>query len=151
MAQNNSSPVTLLPASVAAAVPRAVYTWFATCEYLPTGVAVSFEDLPPNDPGICLSTVQSPAYAARYILGGYRAEYRFRVIYRILPSDSGDMLDAVELLGNLAAWCEDTIPPEITGAVNVKINRTSDATILVAYDDGSSDYAVSLSMTWEVF
>lgn len=148
----NEKPRALLPATVSLGVQRAVRTWINTSNALPAGAgAVSFEDLPDNESGICIATVQAPAYAAKYILGGYRAEYRFRVIYRVLPSDDDDMLDAVEALTAIGAWCESAAPPEITGAENEHITRNTDAAILAAYEDGSSDYGIDLTLEWEVF
>lgn len=148
----NDKPRALLPATVSLGVQRAVRTWINTSDALPAGAgAVSFEDLPENESGICIATVQAPAYAAKYILGGYRAEYRFRVIYRVLPSDDDDMLAAVEALTGIGAWCESAAPPEITGAENEHITRNTDAAILAAYEDGSSDYGIDLTLEWEVF
>ncbi len=141
----------LLAANSAMSAVRAVRTWLNTCTDLPAGLTVSFEDLPENDVGICLSTAQAPVYAARYIAGGYRAQYDFRIIYRVLPSDDGDMLDAVEALTDVCAWCETTTPPDLDNAVNEKITRTSDVAVLAVYEDGTSDYGASLSLTWEVF
>lgn len=141
----------LLSAASAASVVRAVKAWLNTCDELPRGLSVSFEDLKENDVGLCFSTEQAAVYAARYIAGGYRAEYRFRVIYRVLPSDDGDQMDAVELLTAICAWCETAAPPDIGGAVNEKITRTSDAAVLSVYEDGCTDYGASLMLTWEVF
>lgn len=141
----------LLSAASAASVARAVKTWLNTCTELPDGMIVNFEDLQPDAAGICFSTDQAAAYAARYIGGGYRAEYRFQIICRVQPSDDMDMLDAVELLTSICGWCETAAPPDISGAVNEKITRTSDAAILAAYEDGSSDYGASLTLSWEVF
>lgn len=152
MANSNEAPRTLIPAAAAAGVQRAVRDWLNGSDALPANVGtVSFEDLPDNASGICIATVQAPAYAARYILGGYRAEYRFRIIYRVLPSDDGDMLDAVETLTDIGAWCETAAPPALAGAVNPHITRNTDAAILAAYEDGSSDYAADLTYSWEVF
>ena len=131
---------------------RAVKAWLNSCPQLPATVTgVSFENLPENDTGICFATMQAPAYVARYILGGYRAEDRFRVIHRVLPSDDGDMLDAVEALTDVAAWCDTAEPPTIEGAENVRVSVTSDAAIIAAYQDGSNDYSIDLTLTWEVF
>ena len=118
----------------------------------PTAVsAVVFEALPANGAGLCFSTVQAPFYAARYIGGGYRAEYKFRLIYRVLPSDDSDILDAVEALATVAEWCETAAPPDLTDAVSERVSRASDAAILAAYEDGSNDYYNDLILTWEVF
>lgn len=126
--------------------------WLNTCTQLPADAgAVSFEDLEENEASICFTTLQAPAYVARYILGGYKAEYRFRIIYRVLPSDDGDMLDAVEALTAIAAWCESTEPPELDGASSVRIVQTTDVTIFAAYEDGSNDYYVDLNLEWEAF
>lgn len=152
MADKKEKPRTLLPAAAAAGVQRAVRTWLNTCPELPADIrGVSFEDLQENESGICFATIQSPVYAERYILGGYKAEYRFRIIYRVLPTDDGDMLDAVETLAAVGAWCESADPPELTGAVNEHVSRTSDAAILAAYDDGCSDYSMDMTFSWEVF
>lgn len=141
----------LLSAASADSVVRAVKTWLNTCTEVPAGMTVSFEDLAENEPGLCFSTEQAAVYAARYITGGYRAEYRFRVIYRVLPSDDGDQMDAVELLTAICAWCETAAPPDISSAVNEKITRQSDAAVLAVYEDGCTDYGASLTLTWEVF
>ena len=109
---------------------------------------VSFEDLPENDTGICFSTVQAPLYAARYITGGYKGQYQFQIIYRVLPSDDGDMIDAVDFLMRFAEWCGSN-PPTITNAVNIRVEKTSNAAILTAYEDGANDYGISLTLTWE--
>lgn len=126
-------------------------TWLNTCTQLPAdAVGVSFEDLKENEAGICFTTLQAPAYVARYILGGYKAEYRFRIIYRVLPSDDSDILDAVEALTAIAGWCETAAPPALEGAVSVRVVRTTDVTIFAAYEDGSNDYYIDLTLTWEV-
>ena len=140
----------LLGAESAEAVHRSLRDWLNTCPELPAGAEVTFEDLPENTWGICFSTDQAPIYLARYILGGYKAQYQFRLIYRVLPSGDGDILDAVETLTKISAWCASAEPPEIENACSVKLERTSDAAILAAYEDGSNDYGTSLTMTWEV-
>ena len=140
-----------IAAAAARSVHAAVKTWLNSCTELPQGIGVSFEDLPANAVGICFSTDQSPVYAARYIGGGYKAQYQFQVIYRVLPSDDGDMLDAVALLTDISAWCETAAPPAIEGAVNIKIERTSDVAVLGVYKDDSTDYGCGITITWEVF
>ena len=151
MAKTEQKPRALLPVSEANFVQRAVRDWLNTCTELPEGRSVSFEDLDENAAGFAMATVQSPAYAARYILGGYRAEYKFRIISRALPSDDSDMLDAVEELTLIAGWAETAEPPAIQGAESTHVRRDTDAAAIAAYEDGTIDYAVDLTFTWEVF
>ena len=139
----------LIQTSYASEVQRTLRNWFNT--YTDKPYEFTFEDLPENDAGICVASEQAPAYVARYITGGHKAEYRFRIILRVLPSDDGDMLDAVELLSSIAEWAETATPPDITGAVNELILRTSDAAIMAVYEDGTNDYSISLTLSWEVF
>ncbi len=141
----------LLSAASAASVVRAVKAWLNTCPEIPEGMSVTFEALKANDVSLCFSTEQAALYAARYIGGGYRAEYRFRIIYRVLPSDDDDQMEAVETLTAICAWCETASPPELEDAVNEKITRTSDAAVLTVYEDDVTDYGASLTLTWEVF
>ena len=147
----DDKPVQLLNAKVAMSVVRAVKTWLNTCTALPTGMTFTFEDLAEDASGLAFTTDQAAAYAARYIGGGYRGEYRFRLIYRVLPSDDGDILTAVETLTGICAWCETATPPTLENAVNERIIRTSDVAVLGVYEDGSSDYSASLTFTWEEF
>lgn len=141
----------LLSAASAASVWRAVKAWLNTCPEIPEGMSVTFEALPDNDAGLCFSTEQAAFYADRYVLGGYRAEYRFRIVYRVLPSSDDDQMEAVETLTAICAWCETASPPELEDAVNEKITRTSDAAVLAVYEDDCTDYGASLTLTWEVF
>lgn len=141
----------LVAAATAQEVHAAVKAWLNGCTQLPQGISVSFENLPANDPGICFSTDQSPVYAARYIGGGYKAQYQFQVIYRVLPSDDGDMLAAVDCLTDISAWCETAEPPLIEGAINTRVERTADVAVLNAYEDGCTDYGCGITITWEVF
>ena len=149
---NGRPAPTLLPTSASAGVQRAVRNWLQTCTELPSDAgSLTYEDLRENETCICVAMMQAPAYVIRYIMGGYKAEYRFRVIYRVQPTDDGDMLDAVEALSAIGGWCETAAPPDLDGAVNEHVERTSDATILAAYEDGSNDYSIDLTLTWEVF
>lgn len=141
----------LITGPKAKAIHSAVKTWLNSCTELPTGISVSFEDLPENAVGICFSTDQSPVYATRYITGGYRAQYLFQVIYRVLPSDDSDMLDAVDVLTDISAWCETAAPPVIENAVNIRVERTSDVAVIAVYEDGTSDYGCGITITWEEF
>lgn len=141
----------LLNAKTAMSVVRAVRTWLNTSTELPAGLAFFFEDLAEDAAGLAFTTDQAAAYAARYIGGGYRGEYRFRLVYRVLPSDDKDMMDAVETLTDICAWCETAEPPTMEGAVNPKIIRTSDVAVAAVYEDGSTDYSASLTFTWEEF
>ena len=141
----------LLNTKTAISVVRTLRTWLNTSTELPSGMAFSFEDLAEDASGLAFSTEQAAVYAARYIGGGYLGEYRFRLIYRVQPSDDGDMLDAVEALTDICAWCETAAPPTLDGAVNTKIRRTSDVAVVAVYEDGSTDYSASLTFTWEVF
>lgn len=141
----------VLPALEVLNVQRTLRDWMNTCPILPYNLSVTFEDLPANEVGICIATNQSPKYLAKYILGGYRAQYEFSVILRVLPSGDGDMLDAVEALARVAAWAAKEPAPVITGAVNVQIKQTSDVAVQNVYEDMTADYAVTMSLTWEVF
>ena len=149
---NRQRAPSLLPVAASTGVQRAVKIWLNTCTDIPADVgSVSFENLKENESGICIATMQTPFYAEKYTLGGYRAEYKFRIVYRVLPSDDSDILDAVEALETVAGWCETADPPEMEGAVNERVSRASDVAILAAYEDGSNDYFIDLTLSWEVF
>lgn len=129
-------------------IQQTVLTWLNTCSYLTK--TATYEDLPENGIGFCISTKQSAYYLAKYVTGGYKAQYQFDIIYRCLPTDSTDNITAVQLLNNIGAWCEQTTPPSLTTGIINSIEVTSDAAILNVYEDGSKDYNISLQLDWEV-
>ena len=43
-----------------------------------------------DDTAMTLSTIQGTYITQRYIIGGYQAEYQFKIIYRIKPGDSNN-------------------------------------------------------------
>lgn len=145
-----SKPTVLLPWQEGENVQRALLEWFGTYPDLPA--EPSFESLPDDGPGLCLSTIQAANRLKSYIAGGYVAQYQFNLIYRIQPSDSEDQLAAVELLNKMGAWAEQnqTGPALPEGAYFRKIVRTNNAAILAVYEDGTRDYQIALTMTWEV-
>lgn len=144
--------VHLIPYASTEQAQHAIMLWLASCPVLPSGVPLSFEDLPENDAGLCVTSNQGAFYSRRYITGGYEAAYDWRILYRVLPSDGEDALDAIGELNCISAWCEQAASlPVIPGATVRKIERTSDVAVTAVYDDGCRDYAAGFRMTWEVF
>lgn len=142
----------LLPYTQTEQVQAAILDWLADCPALPSGAPLSFEDLPEDGPGLTVNSSQGAFYARRYITGGYEARYDWRLIYRVQPLDGDEALAAIHDLNTVAAWCEQAaVLPVIAGATIRKIERTSDVAVTAVYEDGTRDYAVSLSITWEVF
>lgn len=131
-------------------VQRSLLEWLNTCPVKP--FQIGYENLPKDDAGICISTIQAPYKIRSYILGGYLAQYQFKIIYRTLPSDDEDQLDAVETLDKIGAWAEQqTKMPELPEPAHMRsVERDNNAAVFAAYDDGSRDYQILMSMTWEV-
>lgn len=141
-----------LPWDEAERVQEDVLDWLADCPAIPTGLTLTFEELPDNDTGICFSTRQTAFYERRYIGGGYKAQYQFYVIYRVLPTDQDDSLDAIEVVNKIGAWAEQNYDSLLIGdSIVQSLVRESNAAILSVYEDGSKDYNISLTLTWEVF
>ena len=145
MATNNT-----VSSRVTEQVVENVKTWLNTCTLKP--FTFSYEDLPANDAGICLSSRQTAYYLKRYIMGGYKAQYQFQLIYRILPTSDTETVDAIELLNSIADWCEDNASSLVVVGTTVaqKITKDTNASVLAVYEDGARDYDVSLTLTWEV-
>lgn len=150
MARDNGSRVAL-PWADTEKVQEKLIAWFGTCTAIPSGLTIGFENLPENDTGICISTRQTAFYEKRYIGGGYKAQYQFYVIYRVLPTDQQDNLDAINLLDKVGAWAEQNFDTLTISGVTQSVTRDSNAAILSVYEDGAKDYNISLTVTWEVF
>lgn len=140
----------LLPFEESLRVQRAAVDWINTCPELPA--SVTYEALLDDQSGICISTIQAPYKARRFICGGYRGEYQFGLVLRVQPSNSEDQLQAVELLNRVGSWVETNPDKPDLGetATAVKTAVDSGAALLAAYEDGTRDYHITITMNWEV-
>ena len=105
---------------------------------------------------MALSTIQAAYIVKKYILGGYQAEYQFKVIYRMKPGNSNDKrLKADELLNELGDWAE------LFGGVNddpfigkgkrvIRIEPTTRSSLFAVYENGDEDYQILMKMNYEV-
>lgn len=140
----------LLPWDETESAQRGLLKWLNTYPDLPT--SISFENLPADDVGLCVTTIQTAHKLKQYIVGGYLAQYQFNLIYRLQPSTDDDQLSAVELLNRIGAWAEQTEPkPVISDAATVlSVSRETNAALQTVYEDGTKDYQISMNMKWEV-
>lgn len=148
-----NKPRVLIPWEDAEQAARALVSWLNTWTDWPPGVLdMDYEYLPEDRVGMCVSTIQAAYKTRTYISGGYVAQYQFKIIYRAAPSDNDDRLNAVETLNRLAAWAEQNPekPAMKAPARVLKIKRDSNAALFANYEDGSADYQILMTMTWEV-
>lgn len=145
-------PCPLVPAEEEALVVRRVLAWINRSPLLPSG-AVRYELLDAGYPNMCMALTSDTRKVAQYILGGYRAELRFGIVYRIQPGDSGAArLSAEEQLSSLADWCCDSDNlPELDGrCIATGVSCDGRARMRSAFETGDEDYAINLIMTYEV-
>ena len=148
-----NKPRVLIPWEDAEQAARALVSWLNTWTDWPAGVLdVDYEHLPEDGVGMCVSTIQAAYKTRQYIGGGYAAQYQFKLIYRAQPSDNDDRLAATELLNRFAAWTEQNPEkPALKAPARVlRIKRDSNAALFATYEDGSADYQILMTMTWEV-
>ncbi len=148
-----NKPRVLIPWEESEQAARALVRWLNTWTEWPAGVfSVDYEHLPEDSVGMCVSTIQAAYKTRQYIGGGYAAQLQFKLIYRAQPSDNDDRLAATEILNRFAAWAEqNTEKPLLSVPAVVKtIKRDSNAALFATYEDGSADYQILMTMTWEV-
>lgn len=113
---------------------------------------IRFEFLPADTPAMALSTIQATYIVQKYILGGYQAEYQFKVIYRMKPGNSNDKrLKADELLNALGDWATSETPPDIgDGRRVIRIEPTTRSSLFAVYENGDEDHQILMKMNYEV-
>ena len=100
---------------------------------------------------MALSTIQGTYITRRYILGGYQAEYQFKLIYRIKPGDSNDKrLEADELLNHFGDWARNNLPDLGEKIRALRVEPTTQSSKFAAYADGYEDYQILMKLTYEV-
>ena len=84
MSSNNDKPRMLAAAEEVDKISRSMLVWANTFPEKPVDI-IKYEFLTADqgdETGMALSTIQGTYITKRFILGGYQAEYQFKLIYR---------------------------------------------------------------------
>ena len=139
--------VTLVSASENKRIERAVVTWLNTYEDKPCRVDYGFLG---KTSGLAVGTIQSAHFVARYITVGYKAQYQFELVYRLIASNADERISADELLNTIGEWMENNIPEPPAGINRWKVNRSTGAAHITSYDNGAEDHAIQMTSIYEV-
>lgn len=175
----NEKPRALVTAEEEDKISRNVLIWLNKFPDIPDSVLagnpltpINFEFLTDNKPCMALSTIQSPYIVERYIIGGYKAEYQFKVIYRIIPGNTTSpdkRLKADELLDRLGDWACDcpkkygdwkynnfaftraNNKPDLGPGIRaMKVEATTRSSLFTMYENGDEDHQILMKLTYEV-
>lgn len=152
--ETNNKPLALTSMGETEDIGRKVLIWLNGCPYLPkklAGGVVLYETLPAGGPAMAISTIQGAYITRRYIMGGYRAEYQFKLIYRVKHTDSVDLrLQADALLDRIGDWAGQNLPALGDGIQAVRAEATSRSSMFAAYEGGTEDHQILMKITYEV-
>ena len=156
----SEKPVALVAAEEADKVSRNVLIWLNQFPDIPDDVLdgnaltpINFEFLTDNKPCMAMSTIQAPYITKRYIIGGYEAEYQFKVVYRIIPGATkgpDKRLKADELLDRLGDWVGRGTPDLGLGIRCIRVEATTRSSLFAMYENGDEDHQILMKMTYEV-
>ena len=131
-------------------VSRKLLVWLNTYPEKPVDL-IRFEFLPADTTAMAMSTIQAAYILQKYILGGYKAEYQFKLIYRIKPGNSNDKrLKADELLDALGDWTIGQRPDIGEGKTVVSVEPTTRSSLFAVYEHGAEDHQILMKLTYEV-
>ena len=131
-------------------VSRKLLVWLNTYPEKPVDL-IRFEFLPSDTTAMAMSTIQAAYILKKYILGGYKAEYQFKLIYRIKPGNSNDKrLKADELLDALGDWTIGQRPDIGEGKTVVSVEPTTRSSLFAVYENGDEDHQILMKLTYEV-
>ena len=131
-------------------VSRKLLVWLNTYPEKPVDL-IRFEFLPADTTAMAMSTIQAAYILRKYILGGYKAEYQFKLIYRIKPGNSNDKrLKADELLDAFGDWTIGQRPDIGEGKTVVSVEPTTRSSLFAVYENGDEDHQILMKLTYEV-
>ena len=136
-------------------ISRAMSVWANTFPDKPVAVIryefLDIDEKTGEETAMALSTIQGTYITRRYILGGYQAEYQFKIIYRIKPGNSNDKrLQDDEMLNRFGDWAMDQKPDLGEGVNALRVEPTTQSSKFAQYEDGSEDYQILMRLTYEV-
>ena len=124
--------------------------WINTYPNLPVEV-IRFEYLPSDAESMSMSTIQAAYIVKKYLLGGYEAEYQFKLIYRVKPGNSIDKrLKADEVLNAIGDWANGQKPDIGDGKRVVSLEPTTRSSLFAVYENGDEDHQILMKMNYEV-
>lgn len=151
----SNKPRSLVTADEVDKISRSMLVWANTFPDKPVTVIkyefLDVDEISGDEAGMALSTIQGTYITRQYIIGGYQAEYQFKIIYRIKPGNSNDKrLQADEMLNRFGDWAR-TQKPDLGEGVNaLKVEPTTQSSKFAAYEDGYEDYQILMRLTYEV-
>lgn len=149
--KTEQKPRALVAAAERDKIDRNVLIWLNSFPEKPIANFTTESHLSVKDEGMALSSITSAYINRRYILGGYEAEYNFKVIYRIIPGNSMDKsLKADELLNRLGYWASENKPNLGEGIRVTRVTPTSQAELYAQYESGDEDHQIMMRITYEV-
>ena len=131
-------------------VSRKLLVWLNTFPEKPVDL-IRFEFLPADTEAMAMSTIQAAYIVRKYILGGYQAEYQFKLIYRVKPGSSMDKrLKADETLNALGDWVSGKRPDIGEGKRVISIEPTTRSSMFAVYVNGDEDHQILMKLNYEV-
>lgn len=123
---------------------RSLISWLNTCELLPNGYKIKFQEFTPNKSGIAMGSLQSAIIVEEDILGNYQAQYNFQLVHRVYPNSSNENILGEEILDEIGEWVGNSnVYPEINGVVITNIKRTSNSALVYKNESGACDYNIT--------
>jgi hypothetical protein len=112
---------------------------------------INYEFLAADSASMALSTIQGAYITRKYIIGGHKAEYQFKIIARIFPGSSNDKrLKADAVLNRFGDWAMQNYPSLGDGIRVRRMDVSSRAAMFARYNDGTEDHQILMKMTYEV-
>lgn len=149
---SDEKPIALVALEEEDKISRYVLKWLNTFPHIPKSVgSIKYEILNEDTASMALSTVQGAYIVERNIIGGYTAEYSFKLIYRIKPGNSMDKrLKADELLNKLGDWAAGQLPYIGEGLTVQEIEPSTRSSLFAMYDNGDEDHQIFIRLLYQV-
>lgn len=151
---NQTKKLSAVPVSEASKVYRAIKQWLDTYTGSPAE-RMNYEYLP-EDGGLTLTIDNAGAMKTReYILGGYEAQCRFQIVYRVICSTNDERMKADEVLNSYGDWCEKNLATLQIPAAEGKTARPikclpNNVSAILARENNIEIHSISITLTYEV-
>lgn len=149
----DKNTLNLVPKEEQDNVSRSLLAWLNEYPKKPVR-AINFEYLASDTVSMMLSVIQGAFKTQLYIRGAYRAQYQFKIVYRLQPGNSNNArLGADELLNALGDWAVSRKDfPDIGERKRVvKLECNTRSALLARYEGGTEDHQILMTMDYESY
>ena len=137
----------MLSISEQESISETVLRMVAQFPEMPKGLVPLWQDMPKKE-GIGIFTMQGAAYLSKDILGGFKAQFPFRLLYRSVETGNSEAIASQGILEKLSEWLENMEYPALTDGRKIEEITRKSPVFLAGKDEAGTVFQCNMNLIY---